>query len=222
MAEALTPEQLQEQLKNMSPEELQEFQKQQCIFCKISAGKVPGKVAYQDKDCLAVLDINPAVPGHLLLFPREHYAILPQMPDHVVAHLFAVAQVLSRDLLKKLRADGTTLLVANGLAAGQRAQHVLLHLIPRKEQDGVLSLEEKWISEQEREKIQKPLTHALNGILGISQEKVPAAKEEERKEPEPSGKAKISEKKTRLSPKKEEKEKKEESVSLDDIARLFT
>ena len=93
----LTPEQqeeLQEKLKNMSPEELQEFQKKQCIFCQIIAGKIPSKKIYEDEKCLAVLDINPAAKGHLLLLPKEHYAIMPQIPDKILSHLFLVSKKL--------------------------------------------------------------------------------------------------------------------------------
>ncbi len=61
---------LQEKIKNMSPEELKEFQKQQCIFCQIISGKVASKKIYEDEKCIAILDINPANPGHLLLMPK--------------------------------------------------------------------------------------------------------------------------------------------------------
>lgn len=238
----LTPEQqqaLQEKLKNMSPEELQEFQKQQCIFCQIVAGKVPAKKVYEDKDCFAVLDINPAVAGHLLLLPKEHYAILPQMPDYLVGHLFTVAQFLSRELLKKLHSDGTTFFVANGAAAGQRAQHVLLHLIPRKEGDKLLAVEEKWFGEQA--KLVVPLTNALHKILGIAKEeekgeeekRVEEKAEEGEQEKRVEGNEQKEQKKT---PKKQQKAlaatpssskntssaaSSSEDISLDDIARLF-
>ena len=72
--------QWEEKIKNMSPEELQELQRQQCIFCQIISSKIPSKKIYEDSTCLAVLDINPAAKGHLLLLPKEHYAIMPQVP----------------------------------------------------------------------------------------------------------------------------------------------
>ncbi|MBU0461615.1 MAG: HIT domain-containing protein [Nanoarchaeota archaeon] len=62
MAQELT----EEDLKNMSPEELRELQKQNCVFCHIAAGKVPAKKVYEDDRCLAILDINPANAGHVL------------------------------------------------------------------------------------------------------------------------------------------------------------
>lgn len=136
----MTPEQqeeLRKKLESMSPEELKEFQKKQCIFCHIISGKVAAKKVYEDDKSLAVLDINPANPGHILLMPKEHYMIMPQMPENELARIFMVAKQLSNILLKALDVRGTNIVVANGAAAGQRAQHFMIHIIPRKEGDGV-------------------------------------------------------------------------------------
>ena len=140
MAEEPTPEQIkefQEKLKNMSPEEIQELQKQQCIFCQIIDGKVASKKAYEDDKCIAILDINPANPGHLLLMPKEHYPLMPLMPEELTGHLFMVSKALSRILLTAVNAQGTDIFVANGAVAGQRAQHFMIHIIPRRTGDKV-------------------------------------------------------------------------------------
>ena len=63
---------LQEKLKNMSPEELKEFQKKQCIFCQIISGNVQSRKIYEDEHVLAFLDINPANPCDFLFMPRDH------------------------------------------------------------------------------------------------------------------------------------------------------
>ena len=76
-------EELKEKVKNMSPEELRKFQKEQCIFCHIIKGDVQSRKVYEDEVCIAILDINPANPGHLLLLPKEHYAIMPQITDEI-------------------------------------------------------------------------------------------------------------------------------------------
>ena len=171
----MTPEQqkaLQEKLKNMSPEELQEFQKQQCIFCQIISGKVPAKKVYEDDQCIAILDINPAAKGHLLLLPKEHYAIMPQIPEPILAHLAVASKHLSQLLLKSLKTDGTTILVANGLAAGQKAQHFMIHLIPRKEDDNVLPFEEKVIGKEMQEKVKAAVENKLYQLLGVKKESI--------------------------------------------------
>ena len=217
----LTPEQqkaLQEKLQKMSPEELLAFQKQQCIFCQIISNKIPAKRIHEDDKCIAILDINPAARGHLLIIPKEHYSIMPQMPDEITGHLFTVSQKLSQLLLRSFRSDGTTVFVANGLAAGQRSQHFLLHLIPRKEDDALLTLDEKLLSPEELGQVHSAIIPKLNQLLGI---KTPAPVKEIplKTVPAPTkSKPKIKE---TPAPKPELKNKPKEEVSLDDIANLF-
>ncbi|MBI2656264.1 HIT domain-containing protein [Candidatus Woesearchaeota archaeon] len=107
---------LQEKIKQMSPEELKEFQKKQCIFCQIIAGKVQSRKVYEDDIVVALLDINPANPGHILLMTKEHYSIMPQVPDDEIAHVFMVSKSLSNSMLRSIDAQGTNIIVANGEA----------------------------------------------------------------------------------------------------------
>lgn len=163
---------LEEKIKNMSPGELKEFQQQQCIFCQIISGKVPSKKVYEDDKCFAVLDVNPAAIGHVLLLPKEHYAIMPQIPDEIIGYLFSIAKHISQSMLKKLRVEGTNIFVANGLAAGQRAQHFMIHIIPRKEGDRVLNLPEHLVPLEKREKAGELIGNRMNDLMGIKKEKV--------------------------------------------------
>lgn len=162
----MTPEQLQalqEKIKSMSPEELKEFQKKQCIFCQIIEGKVQSKKIYEDEFCLGILDINPANPGHILLITREHYSIMPQIPDKEIEHIFRVSKSLSNSLLRSVEAQGTNIIVANGVAAGQKAQHFMVHIIPRKEHDGInFALPQKTLSQEEIDGIGDKITSSLN------------------------------------------------------------
>lgn len=164
---------MQEKLKNMSPEELRDFQKQNCIFCHIIKGDTPSKKVYEDDKVLGILDINPANPGHILLLPKEHYAILPQMPDEIVKYMGMISKQLSRSLIKALKLDGTTIFIANGGVAGQKAQHFMLHIIPRKEGDGIgLEIKPKSsISIEDQMKIKPMLHQKILASLGIPQSK---------------------------------------------------
>ncbi len=248
MPEQMSEEQakeLQEKIKRLSPEELKQFQKQQCLFCQIVAGKVPAKKVYEDEHSLAILDINPAAPGHVLLLPKEHYAIMPQVPEKETGHLFLVAKYLSQVMLKVLKVGGTTLFIANGLVAGQRAQHFLLHLIPRKEGDGLLAGEEKYLDVSVQQKVQQLVEKRLNELLGVKKEVVrveekargedkkalagKAVKRETGKEVEAEFKEVEEEKQEKKQEEKEEereeteeKTKSDDGISLDDIAKLFT
>jgi histidine triad (HIT) family protein len=122
-------------LSQMSPEQLRQMQKQQCIFCHIVDKKVQARVVYDDEKVIALLDINPANPGHVLLLPKEHYTVMPQMPDELSGYLGVVAKQISAAMVNALGCEGTSIIVANGPAAGQRASHNILHIIPRKEGD---------------------------------------------------------------------------------------
>ncbi|MFH1510408.1 MAG: HIT family protein [Candidatus Woesearchaeota archaeon] len=165
------PAAIEEKLKSMSPEELKEFQKKNCIFCHIISGKVQSKKVYEDDVCTGVLDINPANPGHILLVPNEHYAIMPMMPDDVIARMFQVAKHLSQSMLKALKAQGTNIFVANGVAAGQKAQHFMIHIIPRMPDDGVsFSLPQKQLTDSDMDEIAKRIRNRLNDLLGIKEE----------------------------------------------------
>ena len=199
----ISPEQLkalQEKIKQMSPEELKEFQKKQCIFCQIVAGNVQSRKTYEDEKVVALFDINPANPGHILLLTKEHYSIMPQVPDDEVAHVFMVAKALSNSMLRSIDAQGTNIIAANGIAAGQRAQHFMVHIIPRKENDGInFVLPQKAMEEREIESVGNKLIAALGGM---------SAKEEE---------------KPVIPFKLQEPEKKEAkgSIELDDISRIL-
>ncbi len=116
-----------------TPEQIE----QQCIFCQIANGKVESKKVYEDDKVTAVLDINPAAPGHILLLPKKHVSVMPQMDEELVGHIGMVSKQLSQALIKALQVEGTSIFAANGAAAGQRAPHFMLHIIPRKQGDNI-------------------------------------------------------------------------------------
>ncbi len=112
-------------------------QKEQCPFCKIVKGDIPSKKVYEDDKVLAVLDINPAAKGHVLVMPKEHYPIMPLMPPEIFEHLFKKTQSISRAVKEGMLTFSDTLYIANGYAAGQQSSHFMLHLIPREELDSL-------------------------------------------------------------------------------------
>ncbi len=122
---------------NLTPEDIAELQKQQCVFCHIVSDRVASKKIYQDDKFVAVLDINPANPGHMLVLSKEHYMVMPQIPEEDIGYLGMLAKALSLASLRALNAQGTSIFVANGVVAGQRAQHFILHIIPRMENDRI-------------------------------------------------------------------------------------
>lgn len=165
----LTPDQkkaIQDKLAKLSPEQLQDLVKKQCVFCKIAKGEVPSKVIYEDANTMAILDAKPATPGHILVFPKEHYSVLQQMPDADVARLFALAKYVSTASFDATQAQGSNILVASGAIAGQGAPHVIVHVIPRFENDGLPSQfwEPKELEEEQMNEIQKRISEKLKDV----------------------------------------------------------
>ncbi|MBD3361218.1 HIT domain-containing protein [Candidatus Woesearchaeota archaeon] len=180
-------------MEGITPEQLAQIQ-QQCIFCQIASGKVASKKIYEDEKVVAVLDINPANPGHLLVITKKHYFVMPQMPDDEVEHVGKIAKQLSQVLLKALKLEGTTVFIANGVAAGQKAQHFMMHIIPRKEGDEVgIQVQPKQISETDYDKIYQALSQGIKKNLG---DITGLEKKSEEKTEEKESKEKISEEET--------------------------
>ena len=129
----------------ISPEQKEalEKQKEQCPFCKIIKGEIPSHKVYEDDLIIAVLDINPATKGHILVMPKEHYPIMPLIPPETFEHLFAKTKHLSQCLKEGMLVFGDTIFIANGYAAGQQSNHFMLHIIPRDEGDGLSNFEFK-------------------------------------------------------------------------------
>ena len=108
-----------------------------CIFCDILAGVAPAQFVYHDELCAAFMDIRPINPGHVLVVPRVHVALLSELDQASAGRLLQVAQRVDAALWASgLRCEGVNLFLADGRPAGQEVMHVHLHVIPRFHGDG--------------------------------------------------------------------------------------
>lgn len=109
----------------------------QNIFAKILRGEIPSHRLYEDDRCLAILDIFPVNPGHLLVIPKAAAVTVPELDPEVAGHLMAVGARLSKAVREFApRCEGVNFWISDGAAAGQEVPHVHLHVIPRFEGDG--------------------------------------------------------------------------------------
>ena len=107
-----------------------------CIFCKIISGDIPSTVVFEDDDVKAILDVNPAATGHVIVLPKYHAANIFETPDDVIAKTFSAAKKIAAGVKKAFNCDGVNILQNNGEAAGQTVFHLHVHVIPRFEGDG--------------------------------------------------------------------------------------
>ena len=72
-----------------------------CVYCELRDGQRGIKKVYKDESTFAVLHPNPAVPGHVVVMPKEHVTILEQLSDFEVEQLFTTANTLSKILFEE-------------------------------------------------------------------------------------------------------------------------
>lgn len=106
-----------------------------CLFCKIAARTVSAPLVFEDEAALAFLDHRPLFPGHTLLIPKQHVETLADLPAPLIQPFFAAAQLLSRAIESALAADGTFVAVNNRVS--QSVPHLHVHIVPRREKDGL-------------------------------------------------------------------------------------
>lgn len=108
-----------------------------CVFCALIRGDAPATFVHQDDAVVAFMDIRPVQPGHVLVVPRIHAKLLPELDGAVLTRMWAVATDLNRAMrASTLPVEAVSVYVADGEAAGQEVGHAHIHLIPRRARDG--------------------------------------------------------------------------------------
>ncbi|MEM9256979.1 MAG: histidine triad nucleotide-binding protein [Pseudomonadota bacterium] len=99
------------------------------VFGKIIAGEIPSEFIYEDEHCVAIHDINPQAPVHVLVIPRKPIRMLVEAEAEdqaLLGHLMLVARQLAKDLGV---GEGFRLLINNGESVGMTIYHLHLHIL---------------------------------------------------------------------------------------------
>jgi len=99
-----------------------------CLFCKIARREIPAKLVYESDDCIALRDIDPKAPVHILVIPREHIPSLDAATDaSLVGRLALVAAQIARQ--EGIAESGYRTVFNTNRDAGQTVFHLHLHLL---------------------------------------------------------------------------------------------
>jgi histidine triad (HIT) family protein len=101
-----------------------------CVFCKILAGEIPGDFVYRDDEIVAFRDINPVAPTHILVLPRQHIESVPTLkPEHegLMGRMILRAKALAEQ--EGISERGYRLVINAGPDGGQIVPHLHMHLI---------------------------------------------------------------------------------------------
>ena len=104
-----------------------------CPFCRIFAGSAPAHVLRRGRLTWTFLSLS----GHPMVVPVRHHPHLTDLPDATAAELLVEARETAAILLRQAGVVGVNLIQSNGDAAGQEVDHVHLHVLPRRADDGV-------------------------------------------------------------------------------------
>lgn len=101
-----------------------------CLFCNIVEGQAPARIIYQDERALAIEDIHPQSPVHLLVLPRKHQVSLhgaSREDEALLGHLLLVAAQVARE--RGLELKGYRVVINNGAWGGQTVGHLHVHVM---------------------------------------------------------------------------------------------
>jgi histidine triad (HIT) family protein len=101
-----------------------------CIFCKIGAGKMSSHKVYDDEEVFAFKDVNPQAPVHVVIIPKKHISGLDVVmgeDGRILGHIQVVAPKIAKQFLEMK--NGFRLVSNCGIDGGQTVFHIHYHLL---------------------------------------------------------------------------------------------
>ncbi|MEE4661541.1 MAG: histidine triad nucleotide-binding protein [Halieaceae bacterium] len=99
------------------------------IFGKITRGEIPTEFVYEDEHCVAINDIHPQAPVHVLVIPRKPIVKLSDAEPEDQALLGHLMLAVGKITAQLGVSDGFRLVVNNGEGGGQTVFHLHLHIL---------------------------------------------------------------------------------------------
>jgi histidine triad (HIT) family protein len=99
------------------------------LFEKIIAREIPAAIVYEDDLVLAIRDINPQAPVHILIFPKKVISRIGEATGDdgkLLGHLLLKAAEVAKKLDLK---SGYRLVINNGADGGETVPHLHVHIL---------------------------------------------------------------------------------------------
>lgn len=100
------------------------------VFQQIIDRKIPADIVFEDEKCLAIKDIAPQAPFHILVIPKTPVVSMAHVqPEHsqLLGHLLFVCSEIAASL--GLAERGYRLIINTGKEGGQTVDHLHIHLL---------------------------------------------------------------------------------------------
>ncbi|MBQ3588380.1 MAG: histidine triad nucleotide-binding protein [Oscillospiraceae bacterium] len=103
-----------------------------CLFCKIIRGEIPSTVVYETDELVAIRDIAPQAPFHVIIIPKQH---IPS-PAHITeenSHIAGKMILAAAEIAKQEKLENGYRIVANcGEDGGQTVGHIHFHMLAQR------------------------------------------------------------------------------------------
>ena len=100
----------------------------ECIFCKVARHEIPATIVYETENVMAFEDLNPQLPVHTLIIPKQHFEhIGDDVPENTLGKLFAAVSEVAK--LKGLEDRGYRVVVNTGEDGRQTVHHLHIHVL---------------------------------------------------------------------------------------------
>ena len=160
------------QIESMNSKQLEQFliennlmknegsKEQQCIFCSIADGKIPSYKIAENKEAIAVLEINPISKSHILIIPKDHIEKSENIPKQ--------AQELAEQISEKVEKifSPKKISILNSDSFG----HAIIEVLPVYKNESLKSKRKK-ASEQELKELYDELTKQEKEVEEAVEEK---------------------------------------------------
>ena len=103
------------------------------IFQKIIDREIPAKLAHDDEHCIAIHDVNPQAPVHVLIIPKRHIARVggaTTADQALLGHLLLTAAGVAKKL--GVAESGYRLVINSGRDGGESVPHLHVHLLGQR------------------------------------------------------------------------------------------
>jgi len=133
-----------------------------CLFCEIAAGRQPAAVVHADDLVTAFLDIRPLFAGHVLVVPKQHIAVLADLPTADVGPYFGRVQQIAVAVQAAMGSQGSFVALNN--VVSQSVPHLHTHVVPRTKGDGLRGFfwpRGKYASPEEADEVAAKIRAAL-------------------------------------------------------------
>lgn len=101
-----------------------------CIFCRIIKGEIPSNKVYEDDKMIAIHDVAPAAPVHVLLISKEHTENVTTAAPELVAYMLGKVKTIAEQT--GIAEKGFRVVINTGEEGGQTVNHLHIHVIGGK------------------------------------------------------------------------------------------